>query len=451
MGACLILTSGVPGVKAEDDASAAPWSANATITGLLATRYQAVWNVNPALDRPDDRNDSKALGYLTTTLTVRPVRAIEGVLTLASREVSRETVDDGTVDDRWATTRFIDEAWIKASRGSAWLKAGKQRLVIGRGLVLDSYQPAVSGNWNVTADTPGLRVKAFGARLDQDGALRRGQSLYGGARVDVSHPTAGRLSFSVSRLWDRDALIPALLPTAVSIGFLNFTNPFQADDGSLTYWIVDGARDSGPWSMTGLAVVETGEIRGTLNGATPHAITLFGAAAELAADYEVSDHLTLRAMGLYTSGDGSNPRDVAANRRYDAFVGIFPLIDATNLFFNGGIDSSFVSGTPGASGVLGRGVFAGILTAMATIDRTTLRVVAADLWSDFPSTDGGGRHYGVEFDTEGAYAVTEWLTARLEGDVLFPGSFYQSSTLTTVLDSNPDPVYKLAIGLDVAW
>jgi hypothetical protein len=161
----------------------------------------------------------------------------------------------------------------------------------------------------------------------------------------------------------------------------------------------------------------------------------------------VNHRLTLGATGLYIGGDSRGPIATLRDQRYEAFVGIYPLIDVTNLFFNGGIDSAFVSGTPTASGVLGRGVLAGVLTANVAIDRATLRVVAADLWSEFSATDGSGRHYGVEFDTEWAYALTDSLTARLEGDVLFPGSFYR----TDFGDPDPEPVYKLAIGADVAW
>jgi hypothetical protein len=91
-------------------------------------------------------------------------------------------------------------------------------------------------------------------------------------------------------------------------------------------------------------------------------------------------------------------------------------------------------------------VLAATLTANIVIDRATLRVVAADLWSEFSSADGSGRHYGVEFDTECGYALTNWLTARLEGDVLVPGSFYRTSR-----EPDPEPVYKLAVGADIAW
>ncbi len=447
MGACLILTSAVAGA----DDGPAPESRQrpmVSVSGLLATRYEAAWNVHPALDRSDDRNESKPLAYLTTSLSVHPSDAIEGVLTLASREVSRDTLDDGAVEDRWGTTRFIDEAWIKASHGSTWLKAGKQRLVVGRGLVLDSYQPTVSGSIAITRDAPGLHLKAFGARLDQDGVLREGQSLYGGGRLDIAFPAYGRLSLSVSRLWDRNATIPTLLPTNVQLALDNAL--FRADDGGLTYWIVDGVAESGRWSVGGLVVLETGDLGGVVNPSSPllareESITLSGKAAQIVAAYDATDTFSVRAVGLYTSGDSRGPLDTVRDQRYEAFVGIFPLIDATNLFFNGGIDAAFASGAPTASGVLGRGVLAGALTAVATIDRATLRVVAADLWSEFAASDGSGRHYGVELDTEWAYKVTDGLTARLEGDVLLPGSFYHDA------DPDPEPVYKLAVGLDVAW
>lgn len=453
MGAFVILTASAAAWAADEarDGGEAPTRSRVSVSGLLAGRYEAVWNVNPALDGPLDRNESTPLAYLTTTLSVRPTDALQTVVTLASRNVSRDTLDDGTLEDRWGTTRFIDEAWVKAGGDAVWLKVGKQRLIVGRGLVLDSYQPAISAN----ADAPpagdaSLQLKAFGTRLDEDGALRRGQSLYAGGRIDISHPLAGRLSISISRLWDRNALIPTLLPTNVSLGLRDA--PFHADDGSLVYWIVDGAAAGGRWSVDALAVTETGSLGGVLNTplipvpARRRSITLFGKAAEIRAAYEVSDRLTVRAVGLYTSGDRRGPIDALRDQRYEAFVGIFPLVDTTNLFFRGGIDSAFKAGSPTASGVLGRGVLAGALTAEATIDRLALRVVAADLWSEFPATGGSERHYGVEIDTEWAYAVTEWLTARLEGDVLVPGSFYRSA-----LDPNPEPVYKLAAGVDAAW
>jgi hypothetical protein len=252
----------------------------------------------------------------------------------------------------------------------------------------------------------------------------------------------------VSRLWDRNALIPTLLPTNVQLALND--ELFRADDGGLTYWVIDGTTEHGRWSVGGLAVLQTGTLTGVSAPSIPllardEAITLSGKAAQVVAAYDVTDGFTVQAMGLYTSGDGRGPLDVVLDQRYEAFVGIFPLINVTNLFFNGGIDAAFTSGTPTASGVLGRGVLAGVLTGVATIDRTTWRLVAADLWSEFPATTGSGRHYGVEVDTEYAYAVTRRLTARLEGDVLFPGSFYHD------VDTNPEPVYKLAAGLDITW
>lgn len=444
MGALCIVFSTGTGASADDSTQS-----RLSVSGLLAGRYEALWNVNPALDQSLDHNESKLLGYVTATLSVRPVDALQGVITLASREVSRETLDDGTVEARWETTRFIEEVWLKASRGSSWLKAGKQRVVVGRGLVLDSYQPAVSGSLATGMKNPGIALKGFFSGLDVDGVLRHGQSVYAGGRVDASSLLAGRLSLSVSRLWDRDALIPTLLPTNMRL-VLDDTS-FRADDGSLTYWIVDGAVERGRWSVDAVAVLQTGTLDGVLIPSIPLlsrplSMTLLGKAGEVTVAYTVTDRLTVSALGLYTSGDPRGPIETVRDQRYEAFVGIYPLVDATNVFFNGGIDSAFTSGSPTESGVLGRGVLAGALTAEVTMHRTALRVVAADLWSEFPAADGLGRHYGVEIDTEWAYSITDQLTARIEGDVLIPGSFYR-----TDLDPDPEPVYKLAIGADVAW
>jgi hypothetical protein len=453
MGAFVILTTSAAAWAADEardggEAPARPW---VSVSGLLAGRYEAVWNVDPALDRPFDRNDSAPLAYLTTTLSVRPTDALRGVITLASREISRDALDNGAVEDRWETTRFIDEAWVKAEGNATWLKIGKQRLIVGRGLVLDSYQPAISAG----ADAPpsgnaSLRLKAFGARLDEDGVLRRGQSLYAGGRVDLTSFALGRLSASISRVRDRDALIPRLLPTNISLGLRDA--PFEADHGALTYWIVDASGAAGRWTVDAVGVVQTGALSGVLNNplvppaSRPRTIDLLGRAAEIRAARDIGDRLRVGAFALYTSGDRRGTVETLRDRRYEAFIGIFPLIDATNLFFRGGLDAAFKAGQPSASGVHGRGVIAGALTADVAVDRFALRVVAADLWSEYPDTGSAGRHYGVEVDTEWAYRVTGWFTTRLEGDALVPGSFYRSAAAP-----DPEPVYKLVVGGDVSW
>jgi len=453
MGAFVILTASATAWAADEarDGGETPTRSWASVSGLLAGRYEAVWNVDPALDRPFDRNESAPLAYLTTTLSVRPTDALRGVITLASREISRDTLDNGAVEDRWGTTRFIDEAWGKAGGDATWLKVGKQRLIVGRGLVLDSYQPAISAG----ADAPpagdtSLRLKAFGARLDEDGALRRGQSLYAGGRVDLTSFALGRLSASISRVRDRAALIPTLLPVNIGLGLRDA--PFEADHGALTYWIVDASGAAGRWTVDAVGVVQTGALSGVLNNplvppaSRPRTIDLLGRAAEARVAYAATEHVGVGAFALYTSGDRRGAIETLRDRRYEAFIGIFPLIDATNLFFRGGIDAAFEAGQPSASGVHGRGVIAGALTADVAVDRFVLRAVAADLWSEYPEIGNTGRHYGVEVDTEWAYRVTDRFTARLEGDALVPGSFYRSA-----LSPDPEPVYKLVVGGDVSW
>ncbi len=453
MGAFVILTTSGAAWAADEarDEGEAPARSRVSASGLLAGRYEAVWNVDPALDRPLDRNDSKPLAYFTTTLSAQPTDALQGVLTLASREVSRQTLDDGAVEDRWATTRFIDEAWAKAGADATWLKVGKQRLIIGRGLVLDSYQPAISANVDApSAGDASLRLKAFGARLDEDGVFRRGQSRYAGGRVDLTSFALGRLSASISRVWDRDALIPRLLPTNIGLGLRDA--PFEADHGALTYWIVDASGAVGRWTVDAVGVVQTGALSGVLNNplvppaSRPRTIDLLGRAAETRVTFAATEHVGVGAFALYTSGDRRDAIEALRDRRYEAFIGIFPLIDASNLFFRGGIDAAFAAGQPTASGVAGRGVIAAGATVDATIDRFALHAVAAELWSEYAARATSGRRYGVEVDTEFAYRATDWFTARIEGDALLPGSFYRGS-----LAPDPEPVYKLVVGGDVSW
>jgi hypothetical protein len=72
--------------------------------------------------------------------------------------------------------------------------------------------------------------------------------------------------------------------------------------------------------------------------------------------------------------------------------------------------------------------------------------VVAHLRSEYPAVDNGGTSYGWELDTEVGYRATPWLTFRVEGDVLFTGSFFEDST-------NPAPgtISKAVVGVDVLF
>lgn len=398
-------------------------------------------------------DDPYPAGYLVASLTVTPHDSLMGRLTIGSREVSRQTIVDGALDDRWDSARFVDEAFVRLKSDPAWIRVGKQRVVTGAGLILDDYQPATAGG--MTFDGAGgtrVRLKGLIAGVDEDGALRSGQSLHAAFTGELLPSLFRRLWVSVAYLDDRDGLINRLLPPAVTLAGLNLS--FEPKGGRLTWWVLGGDASAHGWTVEGVGIIETGDIdvtatiTGPLGGTrTEHrTIKVDGLATHLKASYAATEALALGGFAVYTSGDGRRPQDVWVDERYDGFVSIFPHLDDTNLFFQGGINQSFETGRTASSGVDGRGVWA--IGAEAEWDRAKFsnRTVVAHLWSEFPPEGASATDYGWEIDTEWSYRWNPWLTFRVEGDVLFTGSFFDASTSPT-----PETISKAVVGVDIAF
>ncbi len=394
-------------------------------------------------------DDPYPAGFLTASLTVTPSDALMGRLAVASREISRQTIDDGALEHRWESARFVDEAFVRLKRDSAWLRVGKQRVVTGDGLILDDYQPAVTAG--ATFAGPGertVRVKALVAGINEDGALREDQSLHAGLTVAVSPSLFKRLWVSVAYLDDRDGLVDRLMPPVVSLAARDlFIVP---EGGQITWWMAGGDASAHGWTVEGAGMFQIGDLEVTADdslGLLPsqtRTIRVKGLAARLSASYAATEALTLGGFGVYTSGDGRRPAGVWLDEEYDGFLSIFPFVNDTNLFFQGGINQSFETGRTASSGVDGRGVIAVGANSEWTRGRFAHRTVVAHLWSEYPAVDNGGTVYGWEVDTEWDYRATEWLVIRAEGDVLFTGSFFEDSTSPT-----PATITKAVVGADV--
>ena len=61
--------------------------------------------LSPGSSPPEDPRPAL---YLAASLTAKPVEAIMARLTVGSREISRQTVDDGRVEARWEGNRYVD-------------------------------------------------------------------------------------------------------------------------------------------------------------------------------------------------------------------------------------------------------------------------------------------------------------------------------------------------------
>ncbi len=405
--------------------------------------------LSPGSSPPDDPHAS---GFLTASLTVTPVDALEGRLTIGSREVSRRTLDDGRLEARWDANRFIDEAFVRLKVKKTWIRVGKQRVITGDGLIVDDYQPAVAVGATFDGESVSrVRVKAVVAGLDQDGVLREGQSLHGAITVELRPSLFHRVWFSVAQLSDRDGLID--LPASVVVGVLV---PREAlidpEEGRVTWWMVGGDALARGWSLEGVGILQTGAIEVTASDplgvflSQSRSIRTNGLAGRVDVSYAMTDSLTLGGFALYSSGDGRQPSRVWEDQRYDGFLSIFPFINDTNLFFRGGVNQSLETGRTASSGVDGRGVVALGADAEWERGRFSNHTVVAHLWSEYPAVDNGGTSYGWELDTELGYQATPWLTIRVEGDVLFTGSFFEDSTSLT-----PGTISKAVVGVDVLF
>jgi hypothetical protein len=318
-------------------------------------------------------------------------------------------------------------------------------------MILDDYQPAVAAGttWGGEASTR-VRLRAVAARLDEDGVLRPGQSLHAALTVELVPSLFRRVWVSVARLWDRDGLIDRVMPPAVILARRDLL--FDPEGGHVTWWMAGGEALARGWTVRGLGIVQHGRLdvigRDSTGLGIPqtHSIRVEGLAGSLRASYAVTDPLTVGGFALYASGDGRRPIDVWQDERYDGFLSIFPLIDATNLFFRGGISQPFETGRTAPSGVDGRGVMA--LGAEGTWERAgfSSRAVVAHLWSEHPPVSGDGRDYGWEIDTEMAYRAAPWATVWVEGNVLVPGSFFQDQTSPPA-----ETMTKAVVGLDVSF
>ncbi len=425
------------------------WTVHAT--GQASGRMEWAKHIellSPGSSPPEDPHPSS---YLTASLTAKPIDAITARLTVGSREISRQTLDDGRVDTRWETNRFIDEAYVRLKTERAWLMLGKQRVVIGDGMILDDYQPAVAAGttWGGEASTR-VRFRATVTRLDEDGVLRPGQSVDAALSIELIPSLFRRLWVSAAHLWDRDGLIDRVMPQAIVLAQRDLL--FDPEGGQVTWYMAGGEALTQGWTVRGIGIIEDGALEVTARDSTglgpsqTRSIHVSGLAGSLRASYAVTDPLTVGGFVVYTSGDGRRPVDVWQDGRYEGFLSLFPLIDATNLFFRGGISRSFETGRTAPSGIDGRGVVA--LGTEGTWDQAgfSSRVVIAHLWSEDPPVTGDGVDYGWEVDTEVAYRTAAWATVWVEGDVLVPGSFFRDQT-----SPSAETVTKAVVGLDVAF
>lgn len=390
-----------------------------------------------------------------------------------TREISVKTVEppfegaDSYFVQRWRDNFFIDEANLEWYP-SDWfyLKAGQMLLNTGNGEILSSYQTAINTQFSfdnffnvpLTLSIAFSPIDAYSSILPSMKTL-----LY---LFELGYPMnlVDEIKFSFLHINSKDPwIIPSIYGRAYFLtgiltinasGNLNWTGvtwsknwrklstlgTFFVEFGRATYTIEE--RDK-RWNIQSTGFLFDGEVRG-----------------QVSRQFECSGFLFL------SSGDiPVNEGDMEIN--YSSFISLLPLITRTNIFFNGGINSTFSSGTFYSSGVMGLGVIApGAGFTVNFSNKIKLDFTAAFLLAykkppetikikpPFTKTESQARaeihperNYGEEFDFTFSYEILESLTATLEMDFFLPGDFYPDNY--DLYDRNGRYLGNFPIGRDL--
>ncbi len=370
-------------------------------------------------------------------------------LAINTREVSYKTINppvegaDPYFIERWRDNFFIDEANLEWYP-SDWfyLKAGQMLLNTGNGDILSSYQTAINTQFSFEdlLDVPLTFSIAF-SPIDAYSSIPPSMNtlLY---QVELGYQMnfVDEVKFSVLHINSTDPwIIPAIYERIYLLTGLLTINA----SGNLNWAGVTWSKNWRKLSTQGTFFIEFG--RATYNIEETNKrwdIRSTGFLFDGEVIWEVSRQFEPSGFLFLSSGDvplyeGDNEIS------YNSFISLLPLITRTNIFFNGGINSTYSSGTFYSSGVFGLGVIApGIgFTANFTdkfrMDfvvafllaykkpRDTIKVKQVISRTEFRTIEiHPGRDYGKEFDLTFSYEILEYLTATLEMDFFFPGDFY---------------------------
>ncbi len=373
-----------------------------------------------------------------------------------TREISIKTIEEpyegaqSYLVQRFKDNFFIDEANIEWYPSNwFYLKAGQMLMDVGRGDILNSYQTGAESQFNLM-DATGIPLSIGIAFSPLDAASSIPPSsdslLYKfdlGYRLDF----VDEIKLSFLHLDSRDPwIIPAIYD---SIEFLNYEiylitgQQFTINaSGHLNWTGVSWEKGWEKLSTAGAFFFEFGSARYSVQEINNNKLivdsTGFLFDGELRYQF---DSFNIYGFTFLSSGD-LPVRESDTKIRYNSFISLLPLITRTNIFFNGGINSTYSSGTFYSSGVLGLGVIApGMGFSANFTDEFKMDFVFALFWSykkpesptevkpfgDFSNlktTVYPERDYGKEIDLTFSYEFYESLTATLEMDFFLPGNFY---------------------------
>lgn len=383
------------------------------------------------------------------------------------------TANGRPVEDEARDTVFVREAWVEARLGRARflsVRAGRQRVVVGDGLVHDDYALGLAADADLGALGPQLdlslaafwptrgrveegqlRSSMLAFRADWTPSLFERVGVFAAFGHDETGAASGLLLDASAealamRLRDTAPGTDAYRRAAWALGGLLGAAPRGSHD---LFWVglqghVFLGRHELSWSGAALFGRATVPVPVSL---TPPAVELQsipveGQAARLRWRLPVTPELSAGAFLLFQSGD-LPPAErflLGQPRRYDGFLAATPYLTDLNLFFNGGISESFASRRATAPGVNGRGVIApGLSLDWDPSAELSLDGRGAWLLAD-EAGPYGGRVYGVEVDLNASWSPWPWLTLLGEADVLFPGGFFPFGA----------PVHRVILGVNLS-
>lgn len=361
---------------------------------------------------------------------------------------------------------FVRELYVaqEAAGGAFSWWAGKRRVLVGEGFVLDNY--ALGGGVAVDLEEAG----AAPLRFSLAGVIPNGDFTEEGKKSPLVHFEAvwpfGMLEeLSLWSAWfhDGDSALSEMLLYGVSSFLLSrYLIPRYSSSRGNFFWVgLSGNKLFARATLSWTAAIEFGwanlvlTLRNAISGEDityPGSLRALGGMTDVSFHYDVTDWFTPGLFFLYLSGEAGQRQDVGGS--YGSFISVYPYITRTSVFFNGGINQNFSARSLGTAGINGRGVLApGLTLGVDITEKILLRLCGALLFSQGKHAESGSRYYGIEADLNLEWIVTGWFSALLEAGYFHTGSFFdfpkplESAEINRHFTKEPD-AWKVVLGLD---
>ncbi|HET6440176.1 MAG TPA: hypothetical protein VFG59_19085 [Anaeromyxobacter sp.] len=412
------------------------------------------------------------LSPLVWARVIEPVESIE-------LEQGQQTTSNGrSFHDELRKTLLLREGHLNyrlGRAGFAVLSAGRKRTVVADGYVYDDYATGLMLDLDIGAIGPQWEVTAAAFLPSRDLPDHEGSlSPMAVITLDYLPSLFDRLGLFAAAMRERSDSLANVFRGAVEERLVSTSSENEpgtllhhraeqllaatasasfAGDGTLYWGGVSGKLTPGKGQRLAFtAALCGGEIDRVTAGAGSTAVLLAedirlrGQLASLRYDADLVGGLGLGLSLLFLSGGelpgvrfDSLTRIVPATGTYRAFLGVSPYLTESNIFFGGGLSESYADRQATTPGVNGRGVLAPGLS-LGFNPKDALSFEARGVWlRAVDSGPFGGRNYGTEVDVELAYEPVRWLSLGAEGDVLFPGDFFQGDR----------PITRAILGLNV--